>query len=132
MKLNPYITFNGTCEEAMNYYKDCFDGSIESMQRYGDSPMGNEGNKNKVLHSTLKFGESIIMAADSSDDKSASGSNISLSVNYANPELMEKIFATLSDGGVITMPLQDTFWGVRFGICRDKFGVNWMFNCDIK
>jgi len=129
--VQPYITFEGNCEEAVNYYKDCMNGEVLYIQHYGDSPMAAEGMNDKVLHTTLKIGESHIMACDNMPGQpSASGSNISLAVGTNDTAQAETMFNKLAEGGQITMPMQKTFWAESFGMLTDKFGVNWMFNCD--
>lgn len=134
IKLNPYIAFTGNCEEALNFYAACLNGEIKSLSRYEGSPMEIADNfKQKILHAEFYFGTSLIMACDSPpDQKVIVGSNISLSINMDNLNEMDKMFNKLSAGGKITMPLQDTFWGARFGMLTDKFGINWMFNCELK
>jgi PhnB protein len=134
MKLNPYIMFNGNAEEALNFYHDCFGGEIRGINRYGDAPMPSpEESKNKILHSTFVFDDNTIMISDSMDSKNVpESSNIHLSVDVPGVDEMDVKFNKLAEGGKVTMPLQDTFWGARFGMLTDKFGVNWMFNCELK
>jgi PhnB protein len=132
MKLNPYLSFHGNCEEAMNFYKDCLNGNIEDLMRYEGSPMANESNKNWVLHSVLKFSDGIIMGSDSNADKGKANGTVSLSMDFESVDQMEKVFNALSSGGQVTMALQDTFWGAKFGMCTDKYGISWLFNCDKK
>ncbi|MCB0721420.1 MAG: VOC family protein [Ignavibacteriae bacterium] len=131
-KIIPYLTFNGNCEEAMNFYKDALDGEIEAMMNFEGAPMEvPEDYKSKVMHSTLKAGDLTLMASDSMPGQPfTAGNNISLSLNFDNEDDQKKTFDNLSAGGNVTMPLQDTFWGAKFGMCTDKFGINWMFNHD--
>ena len=130
--LIPYLTFDGNCEEAMNFYKDALDGEIESMMTFEDAPMEiPEDHKSKIMHSTMKAGELTIMASDRMPEYPFnSGNNVALSMNFRNEEDQKKVFDNMSAGGNVTMPLQDTFWGAKFGMCTDKFGINWMFNHD--
>ena len=132
--LQPYITFNGNCEEAMNYYKSKLHGEILSMMHFDEGPMDvPEGFKKKIMHSELKFGDFAFMASDNTPDKNLNvGNNIAMSVGTTDLEATEKWFNNLAADGKVTMPLQDTFWGARFGMVIDKFGINWMFNCEIK
>ena len=134
MKLNPYIMFAGNAEEALNFYKDCFNGEIKGLNRFGGSPMETtEEYKQKIMHASLAFGESVIMFSDGMpDEKFSTGGNVYLSVDVPEPEELEKVFNKIAEGGSVTMPLQDTFWGARFGMLKDKFGINWMFNCEKK
>lgn len=129
-----YLFFNGNCEEAMNFYKDALGGTIESMQRFGDAPMpATDEQKNKIMHASLNIDGANLMFSDSDADNRVNfGNNFSISLNFSTNEEEERVFNILSAEGKITMPLQDTFWGSRFGMCTDKFGVNWMFSTEHK
>lgn len=133
MQLVPFITFNGTCEEAMNFYAQCLGGTITTMSRYEGTPMEvPDDYKQKIMHSELVFENNHIMACDASPDQAVThGSDFSLTINVAEVFIMDDVFKKLSAGGNVTMPLQDTFWGARFGMFIDKFGIRWMFNCDL-
>ncbi len=134
MKLNPYLNFNGNCEEAMNFYKDCLGGEFESINYFREGPeemMGEQVPEHfagKIMHMTLRFGDNVLMASDSVGAVQPSAA-VTLSIGSSDLEETELAFAKLSAGGEITMPLQDTFWGARFGSFIDKFGISWMFNC---
>lgn len=129
--VQPYLNFNGNCEEAINFYKDVLGGELLFMQRYGDSPMKGMGNDNNVMHCTLKIGDSHIMASDNPPEQAATvGSNISLAIGSNDPAGAETMFQKMAEGGKVTMPMQETFWAERFGMLTDKFGVSWMFNCE--
>ena len=129
--VQPYLNFNGNCEEAINFYKDVLGGEILFIQRYGESPMKGMGPDNNVMHCTLKVGDSHIMAADNPEGQPASvGSNISLAIGSNDPAGAESMFEKMADGGSVTMPMQQTFWAERFGMLTDKYGINWMFNCE--
>ena len=134
MKLITYLHFNGQCEEALNFYKECFDGSILQFSRMGDSPMPvPESHKNQVMHARLQFDDNILYMSDTlAGGRITAGNNIRLSLEFKQPGKMKKLFAKLSDGGKVIMPLQDTFWNARFGQLIDKFGVHWMMNCELK
>src|SRR5689334_9211764 len=118
MKMNPYITFAGNAEEALNLYKEVFDGEIKDLGRFGDSPMETPDDyKQKIMHARLVFGNNLLMVSDGMQgEPAASGGNIHLSVDMEDEQKMEKIFQKLSEGGKVTMPLQDTFWGAKFGM----------------
>ena len=134
MKLIPYIHFAGNAEEAMNFYANALGGNIAYIQRYGDSPMpSDEDHKQKIMHGRFVFGDNLVMISDvfKGQEVSTNG-NIQLSVDVLENEQLEAIFNKMAEGGKITMPLQDTFWGARFGMLQDKFGVNWMFNQELK
>ena len=132
MELIPYLMFNGNCAEALEFYKDSLGGSIEGLSTFGEAPMPcEEADKNKVMHATFKFHNGMLMASDSMGSRApVPGSNVHLSLNLHDNNDMEQKFNKLADGGQVTMPLQDTFWGARFGMLIDKFGIYWMFNCE--
>lgn len=138
-KINPYLNFNGNAEEAFSFYKTVFGGEFAMFQRFSEMPQ-QEGceispeSQNKVLHVALPISEDhVLMASDCPDnfaDKMVFGNNISLAVATDSKDEAEKVFNGLSAGGKITMPIADTFWGAYFGMCEDKFGINWMVNYD--
>lgn len=133
MELSVYLNFNGNCEEAMNFYAQAFGTQIAQMQRFGEMPGQEvaEEDKNKVLHCNFQKDSFVLMASDTvSKDHVNFGNNVTLSLNLHGKEEADQIFGALSEGGKATMPMQDTFWGAYFGMCTDKFGVNWMFNWD--
>jgi PhnB protein len=133
--INPYLTFAGNCEEAFNYYKSVFGGEFLSFSRFGDMPPQegvtvNEADKDLVMHVTLPLSQgNVIMGSDTEGEcapNRVSGNNVSLSVNASTREEADSLFASLSAGGQVTMPLENAFWGSYFGMCTDKFGINWM------
>jgi PhnB protein len=130
--VKPYITFTGNCEEAINFYKDKLGGEILYIQRYGDSPMKGMGPDNAIMHCTIKIADSVIMASDnmSKEHPTIVGNNISLTMGSKDPSEAETMFEKMSDGATVIMPMQETYWAERFGMLTDKFGINWMFNCD--
>ncbi|MDP4268261.1 MAG: glyoxalase/bleomycin resistance/extradiol dioxygenase family protein [Bacteroidota bacterium] len=134
MELKPYLTFNGNCEEALNFYRDCLNGEIVDKQYYENSLMQvPENYKRKILHAKINFGNNTLYMSDiMPDNKLITGNNISLSIEMTNLNYMETVFNKLSANGKVTMPIQNTFWGSKYGILRDKFGINWMFNYQTK
>ncbi|MFP5041379.1 VOC family protein [Parasediminibacterium sp. JCM 36343] len=129
MKLNPYILFSGNAEEAYTLYASVFGGEILQVSRFGDSPMPcDESEKNKIMHARLQFGDNLIMFSDGRKEDASADGYIQLSVEIDSLEAINTIFEKMSEGGIIIMPLQDMFWGARFGMLQDKFGINWMFN----
>jgi PhnB protein len=130
----PYLMFNGNTAEALAFYAKAFDGKTLFQQSFGESPMGNETPdeyKSKIMHATFQAGDLTFMVSDSMPGQQVSGgTNLSLSLNFKTVADIDKIFAALSEGAKVTMPLQDTFWGAKFGMLTDKFGINWMFNHD--
>lgn len=134
-KLHPYLNFNGTCEAAFNFYKNIFGGEFTYLGRFGEMPPQpgveiTEEEKNMIMHVGLPIGEGyILMGSDSGGEWAPDltvGNNISLSVNPDTKEEADRLHKRLSDGGKVTMPMADTFWGDYFGMCTDKFGINWM------
>lgn len=135
MQLTPYIIFNGECEEALNFYARALGGVIRDMTRYENAPEGmTDVSKQKIMHARFAADGNLLFMA--SDDGKGGGKtdagSIQLSLNFDNRARMENIFASMSEGGKVSMPLQDTFWGARFGMLQDRFGINWMFNCESK
>jgi PhnB protein len=128
----PYLAFNGNCREAFGFYGQVF-GAEPFIQTFGESPVdASEDAKGLVMHTHLDAGSIQLMASDAMPGQPPVefGSNVSLSVNCDSEEQQTRLFNALAEGGTVTMPLQDVFWGARFGMCTDKFGVHWMFNLD--
>jgi PhnB protein len=134
MKLITYLTFAGNCEEAMNFYKEALGSEVILFSRMGDSPMEIPENlKDKIMHARMQIGENDLYMSDTFDPSTLSqGNNVSLSIQVDDTTQLEKLFNSLSAGGTVTMPLADAFWGARFGMFVDKFGIHWMFNCELK
>ena len=133
MQVTPYFTFDGTCEEALNFYAKVFQGQINHLSRFEGSPAeGMATDKQRVLHAQFVAKKICFMASDSGQDgwQANGGNMMHLSVDFDEAGELEKVFKALSEEAKITMPLQDTFWGARFGMLTDKFGINWMFNYD--
>lgn len=138
--VNIYLTFNGNCEEAFNFYKSVFGGDFPYIGRFGDMPPGedqgslSESDMNKIMHVSLPVSkETMLMGSDAGGEWTSShvvGNNFSVSINADNREEADRLFGGLSAGGTVTMPMNDTFWGAYFGMFTDKFGINWMVNYD--
>ena len=132
MKLIPYLAFNGQCEEALTFYRDCLNGNIERTMYYSnDQDIGMEIPKHmvgQVMNMALTIGDDAIMGSDHFEPVSKEG-NITLNMEFSQVDELESVFEALSEGGEVTMPLQDTFWNARFGTLTDKFGIRWMLNC---
>lgn len=130
MTVKPYIIFNGTCEEALHFYAKVFGGGIKSLMRYEGTPAETMSpDKNKVLHAEFESGALSFLASDGFEGNTASGM-VHLTVNVEKGEDIDDLFAKMANGGKITAPLMDQFWGARFGMLTDRFGVNWMFNSE--
>ena len=130
----PYLTFNGNASEALDFYCKALNGEIVFKQTFGESPMESpESQEDKIMHASFKAGDLNFLVSDTMEGQPVSGgSNLSLSLNFTDVENIDKTFAALSEGGKVTMELQDTFWGAKFGMLTDKYGFNWMFNHDYK
>ena len=131
-QLQPYLNFNGNCEEAMKFYQSVLGGELQ-ISRFADyeSPEMpvQEDQRQKVMHSTLQNKGLTFMASDAMNERAASvGNNITLSVAGTETELLTKFFNGLSEGGTNITPLAQQVWGDTFGMFTDKFGINWMFN----
>lgn len=134
MKLTPYLHFAGNAEEVLNFYAQALGGEIVMLSRYGDSPMpADEDWKQKIMHSRLVFDGNMVMISDSFKDKPVNtDGNVQLSVEVESIERINEVFPKMAEGGTVTMELQDMFWGARFGMLKDKFGISWMFNHELK
>lgn len=134
--INPYLTFNDNAEEAFNFYKSVFGGEFTSVMKFKDMDCGieiPESEQNKIMHISLPIGkDSVLMASDSPESmgKVSPGNNFSIAVHTDTKEQADEFFKGLSEGGNAFMPLQDSFWGAYFGMCADKYGVNWMISFD--
>ncbi|CAM4097746.1 VOC family protein [Flavobacterium sinopsychrotolerans] len=138
--VNTYIIFNGYCEEAFLFYKSIFGGEFSYFGRFRDMPTTDgktcpPAEAEKIMHVSLPISkETAIMGSDSFESfgtETIYGNNFSLSINTESKEEADKLFNALSDGGKITMPMENTFWNAYFGTFTDKFGVNWMVNFDL-
>lgn len=132
MKLVPYLHFDGQAAEAINFYAAALDATIDMVSRFRESPLDvPEGHLDRVMHAQLSFGENSLMLCDAMPGQPpASGSQVTLALNLrANEDLARRLFERLADGGRVTMPLGQQFWGALFGMCVDRYGVSWMVNC---
>jgi PhnB protein len=134
-QLNPYLNFNGTANEAIKLYESALGARTESVQRFGDVP-GMEvapENKGRVMHALLRVGQGVIMLSDTPPGAPAlTAGPVHVCLDFDDPVDMGRKFEALSAGGKVTMPLQDTFWGAKFGMLLDAHGISWMFNCTTK
>ncbi|MBJ2122818.1 MULTISPECIES: VOC family protein [unclassified Flavobacterium] len=135
--INPYLMFNGTCEEAFLFYKSVFGGDFPYIGKFKDAPAEegevlSEEALNRIMHVSLPIGNTILMGSDSHPRYGdvGFGDNFSISINTESTEEADRIFNGLSAGGKVEMPMNNTFWGSYFGMFKDKFGVNWMVSFD--
>ena len=130
--VEPYLFFNGNCEEALQFYAKALGAKVEAMFRFKDSPeppppgMVPSGFENKVMHALLRVGNTAIMASDGCSDQNSNFQGFSLSIAVTSEAEADRIFAALVEGGQVQMPLSRTFWSPRFGMLTDRFGVHWM------
>ena len=135
-RINPYLTFDGNCEEAFLFYHSVFGGEFLHFSRFKDVPGDYpflEKEKDHIMHVALPIGEhTFLMGSDrpASTEKGIAGNQIAISINALTESEAKKFFDGLSQGGTITMPLEKTFWNALFGMLTDKFGIHWMVNYD--
>jgi len=132
MQVEPYLSFEGRCEEAIEFYKKALGAEVDMLMRMKDNPEQKPGcqpppgAENKVMHSSLRIGDSRIMATDGQCTGKSDFKGITLSVSVANDAQAQRAFNALADGGKVHMPLSKTFFSSSFGIVADRFGVSWM------
>ena len=132
MRVNPYLTFAGFCEEAFGFYEKCFNGKIDFMMRYGESPMATQtppGWHTKIMHATLSMGDCVLQGVDVMPDRYQKPQGFSVNLDLDDPAEADRIFAILSENGAVQMPIAETFWAKRFGMLVDRFDIPWMINC---
>ncbi len=135
-QINPYLTFNGNCEEAFNFYKSVLGGEFTYIKRLAEAPpmegfTFTEEELQKIMNIALPINEACTLIggdAHPAMGQVAFGKNITLSLNVASKEQADKVFNSLSVGGMVFMPMSDMFWGGYFGMFEDRFGMNWMIN----
>ena len=132
MSMDPYLTFDGNCAEAMRFYERTLGGKIEMMMTFGESPMAGQvppGDADRVMHVSLNLPGRNLMASDSMPGQPYAGmSGFSLSLSYATAAEGQRMFDLLAEGGKVVMPYQKTFWAEGFGMLTDRFGAPWMIN----
>ncbi|MBV8393987.1 MAG: VOC family protein [Alphaproteobacteria bacterium] len=131
MNVQPYLSFEGKAQEAIDFYKTAVGASVNGVMKFKDAPpemksqMSPE-SMDKVMHAAIKVGDSEVFLSDGRCTGKANFSGISLTLNAASDAEAEKLFGALGNGGQVTMPMSETFFAHRFGMVADKFGVNWM------
>jgi PhnB protein len=132
MPIEPYLFFEGRCEEAVEFYKKALKAEVTMLMRYKESPeppppgMLPPGSENKIMHASLRIGEATVMASDGNCSGRPSFHGVSLSLSVKSEQDADPIFNALAEGGQVQMPLGKTFWSPRFGMVTDRFGVAWM------
>jgi PhnB protein len=132
MQLNTYLVFNGRCEEAFRFYERTLNGRIESMLSHAGTPAEQHVPsewKNKIMHASMTVNNAVLMGSDAPPDRYQPPKGFSVSLQIKDPAEAERLFQALAEKGRVSMPLQETFWAVRFGMVVDQFGIPWMINC---
>jgi len=136
MQVQPYLFFDGRCEEAIEFYRKTLGAEVAMLMRFKDSPeppppgMVPPGSENKIMHASLRIGDTTLMASDGDCHGKPSFDGFSLTVNAADEAQAKRLFAALGDGGQVRMPLTKTFFSPSFGMLADRFGVGWMVIVD--
>jgi PhnB protein len=132
MQLYPYLHFDGQCEEAFKFYEKCLGGKIAFMMPHEGTPVAEkvpaEWGK-KILHATLNIGENVLQGSDAPPNHYQKPQGFSVSISMKDPASADRVFQALAENGTVQMPIQETFWAVRFGMVTDRFGIPWMINC---
>lgn len=132
--VQPYLFFNGSCEQAIEFYRKALGADVEMMMRFKDSPEPGEpgmvppGFENKIMHASFRIGQTTVMASDGCSAGKATFEGFSLSLSVATEAEADRVFGSLTEGGQVTLPLAKTFWSARFGMLTDRFGVGWMIS----
>jgi PhnB protein len=129
MEVQSYLFFNGRCEEAIEFYKKTLGAKVEMLMRFKDAPGDHKctpGTEEKVMHSSLRIGDTMVMASDGMAQGKTEFKGFSLTLNAKDNAEADRLFGALSEGGQVHQPLVETFFSPRFGMLADKFGVGWM------
>lgn len=132
MKIDPYLFFDGRCEEAIEFYKQALGAKPEFVMRYAESPeppppgMLPPGSAQKIMHASVHIGGALVMMSDGRCGGDTAFKGFALSLDCPDADQAREAFAALADGGQVTMPLAKTFWAPLFGMVTDRFGVGWM------
>lgn len=132
MQVQPYLFFDGRCEEAVEFYRNALGAEVTALMRFRDSPEPHQpgmippGAEDKVMHAAFRIGDTTVMASDGHCAGKPSFQGFSLSIDAPDEATAERLFAALGDGGQVQMPMAKTFFAPRFGMVADRFGVGWM------
>ena len=133
MQLNPYLNFNGQCKAAFEFYAECLGGKIAAIFTHGETPaaehMPPEAH-HLIMHARLEVDGAVLMGSDAPPERYEKPAGVYVSLQVDDPADAERIFHALVEGGEVQMPIQETFWAVRFGMLVDRFGIPWMINCE--
>jgi PhnB protein len=131
MQAQPYLFFDGKCEEAIEFYRRTVGAGVTMMLRYKDAPAGDPGmvppgSEEKIMHAAFNVGDTMVLASDGRCQGHPNFQGFALSLTVADEAEADRVFATLGEGGQVQMPLMQTFFSPRFGMLADRFGVSWM------
>jgi PhnB protein len=132
MVVNTYLYFNGQCEAAFEFYAQVLSGKITAKFTYADMPDGQDHGefKDKIMHARLQFGDNVLLGGDAPPQRYTKPQGFSVSLGIKDPAEADRLFHALSENGVVTMPIAETFWALRFAMFTDQFGTPWMINCE--
>ena len=131
MRFNAHISYNGDCETAFEFYRDCLRGEITLMMRYEAAPGGprDPALMGKIVHATLKVGDQVLTGADVLTAEYERPTGFAMQLNIETADEAKRVYDALSLGAKITMPLQETFWAKNYAVLTDRFGTPWEINC---
>ncbi len=133
MQINPYLTFNGDCAEAMEFYRELFGGEIIALQKFEDAPSSGISTGipgDRIMHMQLEVGGRILMASDAPEKMYSKPEGITIQISFDSLAEAERVFSALAEEGTVRMKFEPTFWAAGFGMLTDKWGIPWMMNCD--
>ena len=129
MQVQPYLFFDGRCEEALEFYKKAIGAKVDTLMRFNDAPdksMLSPGSENKIMHAQMQVGDAKVLVSDGRCLGKPNFQGFALTISAKDEAEADKVFAALGEGGQVTMPMAKTFFSPRFGMLADKFGVGWM------
>jgi PhnB protein len=132
MQINPYLFFNGQCEEAFKFYEKVLGGKILAMMPHEGTPAEKTVSaewRKKIIHARVEVGGRLLMGSDAPPEQQQKTQGFSINLEFSDPAEAKRIFEALADGGAAHMPFSETFWAKGFGMLEDRFGIPWMVNC---
>jgi len=132
MNVQPYLIFEGRCEEAIEFYRRALGAEVQMLMRFKEAPERNPAcmppDENKVMHSSFRIGDTVVLASDGRCSGTPNFAGVALTLNVPDEPTAQRFFAALGDGGQVQMPLTKTFFSPCFGMVADRFGLNWMIH----
>ena len=133
MQVNPYLFFDGDCEEAFKFYERLLGGKVISMMPHEGTPAEKTVSaewRKKIIHARMEIGNQIVMGSDAPPEYQQKPQGFSINLSFTDPAEAKRIFEALAEGGSVMMPFAETFWAKGFGMLADRFGIPWMINCE--